>query len=118
VLESGDAAEPLGATDARRLGEETLKFWRDWLSQSSYRGRWREMAHRSALTLKLLSYQPSGAIVAAATTSLPEQISGSRNWDYGYAWLRDFAFSTDALLRLGFRAEASALNDFRYVISR
>jgi GH15 family glucan-1,4-alpha-glucosidase len=117
VLESGDAAEPLGAADARRLGEETLKFWRDWLSQSSYRGRWREMVHRSALTLKLLSYQPSGAIVAAATTSLPEQISGSRNWDYRYAWLRDFAFSTYALLRLGFRAEASALNNFRHVIS-
>ena len=118
VLERGDEAEPLSADEARRLGEETLKFWRDWLGQSCYRGRWREMVHRSALTLKLLSYEPSGAIVAAATTSLPELIGGARNWDYRYAWLRDFAFSAYALSRLGFRAEATALNNFRRAISR
>jgi len=75
---------PLSALEARQLGDETVMFWRRWLAQSSYRGRWREIVHRSALTLKLLSYEPTGAIVAAATTSLPEQIGGYRNYDYPY----------------------------------
>ena len=117
VLQAGDQAVPLSALEARQLGDETVMFWRRWLAQSSYRGRWREIVHRSALTLKLLSYEPSGAIVAAATTSLPEQIGGSRNWDYRYAWVRDFAFSTYALSRLGFTGEATAFNNFHRALS-
>ena len=88
--------------------ERTIHFWRNWLSRSRYRGRWREMVHRSALTLKLLTYQPTGAIVASPTTSLPEQLGGERNWDYRYTWIRDAAFSLYGLLRLGFTEEAGA----------
>jgi GH15 family glucan-1,4-alpha-glucosidase len=84
----------------------TVRYWRGWLSHSVYRGRWREMVNRSALTLKLLTYRPTGAIVAAPTTSLPEHLGGERNWDYRYTWVRDAAFSMYALLRLGFTEEA------------
>jgi GH15 family glucan-1,4-alpha-glucosidase len=90
----------------------TVAFWRNWLSASRYRGRWREVVHRSALTLKLLTYAPTGAIVAAPTTSLPEQIGGERNWDYRYVWVRDAAFCVYALLRLGFTSEADAFMQF------
>jgi GH15 family glucan-1,4-alpha-glucosidase len=117
VLQGGDQPVPLSPLEAEELGDETVMFWRGWLRQSSYQGRWREMVGRSALTLKLLSYEPSGAIVAAPTTSLPEQIGGGRNWDYRYAWLRDFAFAIFALSRLGFTAEATAFNRFRRTIS-
>ncbi|MEU3305259.1 glycoside hydrolase family 15 protein [Streptomyces sp. NPDC006678] len=97
---------------AEREFTATVAFWRRWLHQSRYRGRWREMVHRSALTLKLLTYAPTGAIVAAPTTSLPEQIGGGRNWDYRYAWVRDAAFAVYALLRLGFTEEAKAFMGF------
>ena len=96
------------AETPRRRSSTTVDYWRRWLAQSRYRGRWREMVHRSALTLKLLTYEPTGAIVAAPTTSLPEQIGGERNWDYRYTWIRDAAFSLYALLRLGFTDEAAA----------
>jgi GH15 family glucan-1,4-alpha-glucosidase len=88
--------------------DATVAYWRRWLAQSGYRGRWREMVQRSALTLKLLTYAPTGALVAAPTTSLPEQLGGERNWDYRYTWIRDAAFSLYGLLRLGFTEEASA----------
>jgi GH15 family glucan-1,4-alpha-glucosidase len=100
------------AEQTQELGEATVAYWRRWLSQSRYTGRWREMVHRSALTLKLLTYQPTGAIVAATTTSLPEQIGGERNWDYRYTWIRDAAFSLYALLHLGFGEEAEAFMDW------
>ncbi|MEU7057071.1 glycoside hydrolase family 15 protein [Streptomyces sp. NPDC046197] len=101
---------------ARAEAEEefcaTVDYWRRWLHASRYRGRWREMVHRSALTLKLLTYAPTGAIVAAPTTSLPEQLGGERNWDYRYVWVRDAAFAVYALLRLGFTGEAEAFMSF------
>jgi GH15 family glucan-1,4-alpha-glucosidase len=94
--------------ETRKLFVDTVSYWLDWLKGGTYRGRWREMVNRSALTLKLLTYAPSGALVAAPTTSLPEQLGGPRNWDYRFAWIRDASFTVYALLRLGFIAEAEA----------
>jgi len=87
--------------------ERTLKFWRDWTSQSNYRGRWREMVNRSALALKLLTSRKHGAILAAATFGLPETPGGERNWDYRYTWIRDASFTVYAFMRLGFVQEAN-----------
>ena len=82
VLPEGCEPRSHSAKETRRPAEGTVAYWRGWLAQSRYRGRWREMVHRSALTLKLLTYLPTGAIVASPTTSLPEVIGGERNWDY------------------------------------
>jgi GH15 family glucan-1,4-alpha-glucosidase len=101
-----------GAEETRELFDQTVEYWRSWLARSRYRGRWRETVHRSALTLKLLTYAPTGAIVAAPTTSLPEVLGGERNWDYRYTWIRDAAFSLYSLLRLGFTEEATAFMDW------
>ncbi|WP_085656289.1 glycoside hydrolase family 15 protein [Pseudomonas sp. B11(2017)] len=109
------AAFMLGAGDDPRLGEDhgdlylerTLKFWRDWLRQSTYRGRWREMVNRSALAMKLLTSREHGAILAAATFGLPETPTGTRNWDYRYTWIRDASFTVYAFMRLGFVDEAN-----------
>jgi GH15 family glucan-1,4-alpha-glucosidase len=105
-----DGQKPLHYSDVDIAAafDATVAFWRGWLRRSRYSGRWREMVHRSALTLKLLTYAPTGAIVAAPTTSLPETLGGSRNWDYRYTWMRDAAFTLYALLRLGFTDEAGA----------
>lgn len=92
--------------------QNTSAFWQRWLSQCQYSGRWRETVHRSALTLKLLTYAPTGAIVAAPTTSLPEAIGGPRNWDYRFTWMRDAAFTIYGLLRLGFTMEANRFMDW------
>ncbi len=108
VLDTDDELDDADLDDTASLFEATLSFWRTWLAQSTYRGRWRETVNRSAITLKLLTHEPSGAIVAAPTTSLPELIGGDRNWDYRYVWMRDAAFSLYALLRLGFTGEAKA----------
>lgn len=105
----------LGASDDPRFKEggaqlcleRTLKFWRDWIGQSNYRGRWREMVNRSALAMKLLTSRKHGAIVAAATFGLPETAGGERNWDYRYTWIRDASFTVYAFMRLGFVEEAN-----------
>jgi GH15 family glucan-1,4-alpha-glucosidase len=107
-VEQGEAPVSFSDADIDAEFEETVAFWRRWLGRSRYAGRWREMVHRSALTLKLLTYAPTGAIVAAPTTSLPEVLGGARNWDYRYTWMRDSAFTLYALLRLGFTEEAGA----------
>lgn len=88
------------------LFEKTRDFWRTWVARSQYRGRWREHVERSAVTLKLLTYRPTGALIAAPTTGLPEQAGGERNWDYRYTWVRDGSFSVYALLGLGYTEEA------------
>ncbi len=95
-------------THAEDLFKQTVDYWRRWLSKCTYTGRWREMVYRSALVLKLLTFQPTGAMVAAPTCSLPEGIGGKRNWDYRYTWIRDGAFTLYGLLRIGFTEEASA----------
>ncbi len=91
---------------ADELFEQTVNYWRRWLSKCTYTGRWREMVYRSALTLKLLTFEPTGAIIAAPTCSLPETLGGGRNWDYRYTWIRDAAFTLYGLLRIGFTDEA------------
>jgi GH15 family glucan-1,4-alpha-glucosidase len=109
VLDSTPGAAPqvLRVPEIRGLFDGTVRFWRSWLAGSSYRGRWREAVQRSAITLKLMTYAPSGGLVAAPTTALPEQVGGERNWDYRYTWVRDASFSVHALLRLGMGEEAA-----------
>ncbi len=107
-LTEEDGADLKAPVDGDKLMDETLEFWREWLSHCKYEGRWREMVLRSALTLKLLTHRPTGAIVAAPTCSLPEEIGGVRNWDYRYTWVRDAAFTVFTLVRLGFPDEATA----------
>ena len=111
VLETGqpEAVRAIRVAEVWRLFDETVRFWRSWLAHSTYTGRWRETLERSAITLKLMTYAPSGGIVAAPTAALPEQIGGERNWDYRYTWVRDASFSIYALLGLGFTEEAAAL---------
>jgi GH15 family glucan-1,4-alpha-glucosidase len=102
-----DNPRSLSWPEEEELFSRTVDFWRRWLSSCTYTGRWREIVQRSALVLKLLSYEPTGAIVAAPTCSLPERIGGARNWDYRYTWIRDSAFTIYALLRIGFTEEAA-----------
>jgi GH15 family glucan-1,4-alpha-glucosidase len=112
VLEWSTPIRPLIDGEADRLFTRTVNYWQSWLRQSRYHGRWREMVLRSALVLKLLVYRPTGALVAAPTTSLPEELGGVRNWDYRYTWIRDAAFTTYALMALGFTDEAAAFMDW------
>ena len=109
MIESmGGAPRRLTNSELNRLLDETAQFWREWVQRSTYKGRWREMVSRSAITLKLLTYGPTGAPIAAATAGLPEDPGGERNWDYRYTWVRDGSFSIYALLGLGYTEEAAA----------
>jgi GH15 family glucan-1,4-alpha-glucosidase len=109
--EDGRGACP-SAEEAEELFRDTVSYWRRWSARCTYVGRWRELVLRSALTLKLLSFEPSGAIIAAPTCSLPEVLGGERNWDYRYTWIRDAAFTVYALLRIGFTEEAARFMDW------
>ncbi len=102
---------PLGELINEKL-DLTMNYWRQWSAQSTYQGRYRRQVMRSALVLKLLSYAPSGAIVAAPTTSLPEAIGGGLNWDYRFAWLRDASFTVHALFGLSYKDDAAAFVDW------
>ncbi len=104
----GEAPPPLTIEAITARSWDVIHFWKAWLRTSRYRGRWPELVHRSAITLKLLIYAPTGAMVAAATMGLPEQVGGERNWDYRYTWIRDGSLSVRALMDLGFVEEATA----------
>jgi GH15 family glucan-1,4-alpha-glucosidase len=99
---------PLSLDDIRDELESCRGFWMTWLRSCTYRGRWKDAVNRSAITLKLLTYAPTGAPIAAATAGLPEQVGGERNWDYRYTWIRDAALSVRSLIDLGFTEEAQA----------
>src|SRR5690606_27832378 len=104
----GPAVLPILGAEADERLSQTIRYWRGWTKSCNYAGRHRESVIRSALTLKLLSYAESGAIVASPTTSLPEHIGGIRNWDYRYCWLRDASFTIRSFMELGFEDEANS----------
>jgi GH15 family glucan-1,4-alpha-glucosidase len=98
--------------DPEQALRDTERFWTEWSARCTYEGRWRDPVVRSLIVLKALTYEPTGGIVAAPTTSLPEQIGGVRNWDYRYCWLRDATFTLDSLLVAGYLDEAGAWRDW------
>ncbi|HVA24782.1 MAG TPA: glycoside hydrolase family 15 protein [Chloroflexota bacterium] len=115
ALSWGDVPPPQTCEDATARSDRTAGYWRDWLSQGNFLDHaWRPILERSALVLKGLTYAPTGAMLAAATTSLPEHPGGERNWDYRYSWIRDSAFMLWALYTMGFEREA---NDFFYFVA-
>jgi GH15 family glucan-1,4-alpha-glucosidase len=103
---------PPEPADARQSLEETQHFWREWVARTTEQGPWSEAVTRSLITLRALIYAPTGGIVAAPTTSLPECLGGSRNWDYRYCWLRDATLSLLSLMNAGFHEEAEAWRDW------
>ncbi|KDQ51558.1 glycoside hydrolase family 15 protein [Jaapia argillacea MUCL 33604] len=108
-----DPDDPLLTKElVHKLLNETNTYWNTWIRGSTYSGAWKEAVHRSALALKLLIFEPTGAVVASPTFSLPEYIGGTRNWDYRASWIRDASFTLYALIRLGFTSEANAYMNF------
>ncbi len=109
MLDDQHRGVPMDSDEVEQmLFERTVRYWHQWIGKCRYSGRWRETVYRSALALKLMTFEPTGAIVASPTCSLPESIPGPRNWDYRYVWIRDASFSLYALLRLGFTEEAES----------
>jgi GH15 family glucan-1,4-alpha-glucosidase len=107
LLEEGEGPrEVLKRAECQDLLQQTMDYWRRWIAGSAYRGRWRDMVNRSTLALKLMTYEPTGALVTAPTMGLPQTIGGAQNRDYRYTWLRDAAFTMFVLLRIGFKDEA------------
>src|SRR5690606_35003758 len=104
--------EPRQELDPRRQLRDTEEWWSEWSSRCSVNGPYRDVVMRSLITLKALTYQPTGAIVAAPTTSLPEAFGGVRNWDYRYCWLRDATFTLLALMNAGYIREAEEWRDW------
>ncbi|HVT08326.1 MAG TPA: glycoside hydrolase family 15 protein [Polyangia bacterium] len=104
--------EPPAALDVAQVLDGTERYWQAWAGRCTYEGRWRDMIVRSLITLKAMTYAPTGGIVAAPTTSLPEELGGSRNWDYRYCWLRDSSLTLDALIIGGYIDEARAFRDW------
>jgi GH15 family glucan-1,4-alpha-glucosidase len=103
---------PPDSVDPEAALDDTVSYWEDWASRCSHGGRWHDDIHRSVLTLKALTYAPTGGVVAAPTTSLPEALGGVRNWDYRYCWLRDATLTLLALIRSGYTEEAGAWRDW------
>src|SRR5690606_24298681 len=103
---------PPAPVDPEKAAAETERFWRDWASRCRPAAEWSDALLRSLITLKALTYRPSGGVVAAPTTSLPEQIGGPRNWDYRYCWLRDTTFTLLALIDAGYYDEAQAWREW------
>ena len=113
VMESaGGSPKAVHPQEVVELFDDTVRFWRGWLRRSTYNGRWKEQVARSAMTLKLMTYAPTGALVAAPTAALPEQLGGERNWDYRFTWVRDASFSVYALLGLGYVDEAASFGEW------
>jgi GH15 family glucan-1,4-alpha-glucosidase len=107
-VHSGEDSPSVAPDYVSNTFKDTVNFWRRWTARSTYRGRWRETVSRSALTLKLLTSERHGSIIAAPTFGLPEEIGGERNWDYRYTWIRDASFTLYGLIRLGYTEEAAA----------
>jgi GH15 family glucan-1,4-alpha-glucosidase len=103
---------PITTATNKSAIDEDLRWWREWIGRSHYNGRWREQVERSLITLKALTYAPTGGVVAAPTTSLPEHFGGMRNWDYRLCWLRDATLTLYALLNAGYHAEARAWREW------
>jgi GH15 family glucan-1,4-alpha-glucosidase len=113
TLTYGDSTKPSPRRiDAEQALRETEAFWTEWAGEMRYEGPWADAVQRSLITLKAMTFRPSGGVVAAPTTSLPEQIGGTRNWDYRYCWLRDTTFTLLALVRAGYFEEATAWQDW------
>ncbi|MEU9026666.1 glycoside hydrolase family 15 protein [Streptomyces sp. NPDC048383] len=108
----GEAPEPPTVAGTTEAFTAVHSFWHAWIGRCTYRGRWQQIVNRSAITLKLLTYAPTGAPIAAATMGLPEQEGGERNWDYRYTWVRDASLSVRAMRDLGFTQEADAFRDW------